>query len=267
MQDGVELTQTIWPADGTAIGTVVVVHGLGEYSGRYSALAADLCNAGWEVHATDLRGHGRSPGARGSIPSATAMQDDIRAMAQFARTTTPGPVIVLGHSMGGAFAAAALARQPTLADGLVMSSPALRADLSVVQRILMTTMLQLGPNIAVNNGLDPNYLSHDRAVVDAYTSDPLVHDRVSSRLAHAILTAGEQVRAAASTWCVPTLLLYSGDDHLVNASGSDAFAAAAPPALVTTRRFDRLYHETFNETERAEPVATLLTWLTRFAQR
>jgi alpha-beta hydrolase superfamily lysophospholipase len=137
----------------------------------------------------------------------------------------------------------------------------------VVQRILMTTMLQLGPNIAVNNGLDPNYLSHDRAVVDAYTSDPLVHDRVSSRLAHAILTAGEQVRAAASTWCVPTLLLYSGDDHLVNASGSEAFAAAAPPALVTTRRFDRLYHETFNETERAEPVATLLTWLTRFAQR
>jgi alpha-beta hydrolase superfamily lysophospholipase len=163
--------------------------------------------------------------------------------------------------MGGAFAAWAIAHEPTAADALVLSSPALRADLSVVQRLLMTTMLRLGPDVAVSNGLDANFISHDRAVVEAYTSDPLVHDRVSSRLAHAIMVAGETARAAASRWQVPTLLLYAGADRLVNPAGAQAFATAAPASVVTAQRFDALYHEIFNETGREEPLRALLGWL------
>jgi alpha-beta hydrolase superfamily lysophospholipase len=60
---------------------------------------------------------------------------------------------------------------------------------------------------------------------------------------------------------VPTLLLYAGHDKLVNPAGSQAFAAAAPKALVHAHCFETLYHEIFNELD-AEPVfAELKRWL------
>jgi alpha-beta hydrolase superfamily lysophospholipase len=261
LRDGSQLAERRWTSPGHRQGTIVIVHGLGEHGGRYAQLAGDLTADGWDVHAPDLRGHGRSPGARGAIPASETIRDDILDALRSARTGAVGPVVLLGHSMGGAFAAWAIAHEPTAADALLLSSPALRTDLSSVQRFLMVTMQHIAPNLAVGNGLDANLISHNRAVVAAYTADPLVHDRVSARLARAIVTAGEAAIAAAPGWRCPTLLLYSGADRLVNASGAMAFAAAAPASVVSARRFDTLYHEIFNETGRAEPVAAALGWL------
>lgn len=265
--DGTALALRTWTPPFTPHGSVVIAHGLGEHAARYHQLAADLTNAGWVVRAADHRGHGTSPGARGAVPSVEAIRDDILTSLDNARAATPGPVVLLGHSMGGAFAAWAIAHRATAADALILSSPALQADLSPIQRVLMRVMLRVAPNIAIGNGLDANFISHDRAVVDAYNTDPLVHDRVSARLAHAIVVAGETARAAAAQWRTPTLLIYAGADRLVNPLGSQQFASAAPTGVVTAQRFDGLYHELFNETDRARPVAAVLAWLRRFERR
>ena len=98
-----------------------------------------------------------------------------------------------------------------------------------------------------------------------YQADPLVHDRISARLARFIDANGPRVIAAAPRWRVPTLLLYAGDDHLVSPAGSRAFAAAAPPAVVTARCFDALYHEIFNEADNTPVLQALKDWLDRFA--
>ena len=261
LRDGTHLTLRIWQPAASPVGTIVIAHGLGEHAGRYQQLADDFTSVGYVVRAADLRGHGTSPGARGAVPATESMRDDILDALAAARNASPGPLILLGHSMGGAMAAWAIAHQPTAADALILSSPALLADLSPVQKLLMHTMRRLAPDVAIGNGLDASYISHDRAVVAAYTSDPLVHDRITSRLAHAIMLAGETARAAASRWTTPTLLLYAGDDRFVNPRGSQEFASAAPASVVTARRFDALYHEIFNETERAAPVRVLLDWL------
>ena len=55
--------------------------------------------------------------------------------------------------------------------------------------------------------------------------------------------------------------MYAGADALVNPQGSRRFSELAPAAVVTSRCFDGLYHEIFNELE-AEPVfAELKVWL------
>ena len=262
LRDGFRLALRVWTQRSAVRGTVVIAHGLGEHSGRYQQLAKDLGDAGWEVHAADYRGHGRSGGTRGTIPRPESIRDDILESLAFARATSASPVVLLGHSMGGAMAAWAIAHDRGAADALVLSSPALRTDLSIVQKLLMHTMRRLQPDMVVGNGLDAKYISHDPAVVAAYRNDPLVHDRVSPRLAHAIVTAGDAVRAAASGWTTPTIILYSGDDRLVNSRGSAEFAVAAPASIVTLRRYDRMYHEIFNEPQREEPVHALLEWLT-----
>ena len=75
------------------------------------------------------------------------------------------------------------------------------------------------------------------------------------------MTADVTVRAAAPRNSTPTLLLYAGADRLVNPRGSQEFAFAAPLSVVTTRRFDTLYHKIFNELDRVQPVVAMLEWL------
>ena len=57
-------------------GLVAILHGIGEHSGRYAALASDLALAGYTVVAVDLPGHGEAPGPRGDIRSWETVRDN-----------------------------------------------------------------------------------------------------------------------------------------------------------------------------------------------
>jgi alpha-beta hydrolase superfamily lysophospholipase len=179
------------------------------------------------------------------------------------------PLLLLGHSMGGLVAARFVALQRRPVDALVLSSPALDPGLNPVQKLLVAVLPSLFPNLRVGNGLDARLISHDPAVVTAYQTDPLVHDRIAARLARFIADDSASVRAAAPGWTLPTLLLYAGADKLVNPAGSRAFAAAAPPAVLSSQCFEPLSHEIFNEAEpgRSQVLAALRAWLeARFAR-
>lgn len=267
-EDGLELVTTQWPAAPPARGAVLLVHGLGEHAGRYAEAGALLSRAGWTVEAFDLRGHGRSPGARGAVPRPQSMLSDLSRAVQRSRARHPGPLVLLGHSMGGLLAARFVAEElePLPApwshpvDALVLSSPAFDPGMTAFQRIL----LRLGawmPERQLSNGLKPAWISRDPAVVQAYMRDALVHDRVTPRLVQAIVDDGALVRERAARWRTPTLLLYAGADRCVAPAGSAAFAEAAPPSVVHTRCYAGLYHEIFNEPEREQVLSELLRWL------
>ncbi len=269
-RDGLALHLRHWPAAGAARGTVQIVHGLGEHSGRYEALAAALNAAGWRVVAHDLRGHGRSAGPRGAIPDSAALLSDLAVVMDAVRQG--GPYVLLGHSLGGLIAArfvagglAPVADWSRALDGLVLSSPALDPGLNAAQKALLAVAAPLAPRLALSNGLKPAWICRDPAVVRAYVEDPLVHDRVTPRLVRFIVDGGRAVLQRAPQWQVPTLLLWAGADRCVAPAGSAAFAATAPPGLLTAQVFPTLYHEIFNEPERAQVLEHLTRWLARFA--
>jgi alpha-beta hydrolase superfamily lysophospholipase len=273
--DGARLAVRRWPAPpGHAWGTVQIVHGLGEHIGRYAAVAEALNAAGWHVLGHDLRGHGHSSGERGAMPAADTMLTDLAAVMD-AQRTAHGRHVLLGHSMGGLiaarFVAEGLQAQPAPwardVDGLVLSSPALDPGMNLLQKGLLAVLGPLAPDLKLGNGLKPAWISRDPAVVQAYTADPLVHDRVTPRLARFIVDCGAVALAAAPRWATPTLLMWAGADRCVTPRGSAAFAAAAAAAakkpLLTAREFGAMFHEIFNEPERAEVLAQLIRWLTR----
>ncbi|MBK8072400.1 MAG: alpha/beta hydrolase [Ramlibacter sp.] len=265
--DGDNLAVQDWPLDdGQALrGVVVLVHGLGEHAGRYEHVARLLTGWGFAVRGYDQYGHGESGGVRGALTSPTRLLDDLADMVDSVRDRLPAgkPLILLGHSMGGLVAARFVSLRMRPVDGLILSSPALDPGLNAVQKLLLAVLPRIAPNLSVGNGLKVEYISHDPATVAAYKADPLVHDRISGRLARFIADEGPATVAAASRWSVPTLLMYAGGDRLVNPAGSRAFAAAAPPGAVTVQAFDDLYHELFNESEpgRLRVFAALHQWL------
>jgi alpha-beta hydrolase superfamily lysophospholipase len=263
--DGDNLAVQDWPLpdEAAARGVVLVVHGLGEHAGRYEHVAQQLNSWGFAVRGYDHYGHGDSDGVRGALPVMTRLLDDLTDMIESTRKRVePGtPFILLGHSMGGLVAACLVALRKVPVDALVLSSPVFDPGLNPLQKLLLATLPRIAPNLTVGNGLKVDFISHDPQVVAAYKSDRRVHDRVSARLARFIAGAGPIVLERAPEWKVPTLLMYAGQDRLVNPRGSKVFASAAPPSVVTVRCFEDLYHEIFNEVESRQVFDTLRKWL------
>ena len=263
--DGDNIVIQDWPlASSLALrGVVILVHGLGEHAGRYDHVARRLNTWGFAVCGYDQCGHGESGGPRGGLPTDTRLLDDLADIVDSTRAKMQKgvPLILLGHSMGGLVVArfVSLAMRPV--EGLILSSPALDPGLNPVQTLLVAVLHKLLPDLRVGNGLKSQFISHDPEVVRAYHADRLVHDRISARLGRFIATAGQKVEELAPRWRVPTLLLYAGDDRLLNPNGSTRFAAAAPKDVVKAVCFESLYHEIFNELK-AEPVFDALkTWM------
>ena len=268
--DGICLHLRTWPGPvGPARGTVLVVHGLGEHGGRYAHVAARLAGQGWAVAGYDQRGHGLSTGPRGGLAADDSLLADLGRVIEHQRRAMPGPLMLLGHSMGalvaGRYVAEALSSTPAPwwqpVDGLVMSSPAIDPGMSRAQKLLLALAAPVAPGLALSNGLKPEWVCSDPAVVRAYVADPLVHDRVTPRLVRFIVSAGGRVLACAPRWTTPTLLLYAGADRCVAPRGSEAFAAAAPRTAVLAQRYPDMAHEIFNEPGQDRVLSDLVTWL------
>ena len=292
--DGENLALYAWPLEDWAEemgpdaapprGVVLIVHGLGEHSSRYTHVAHALMSWGFSVRAYDQRGHGESSGPRGVLPSDTTLLDDLAEIVDDTRmrclrlpyrlaaqgadgTPAPLPLILLGHSMGGLVVSRFVTLNIRSVEGLVLSSPALDVGLGALQKLLLAAARRLAPNWSQHNRLDARYISHDARIVEDYRTDRLVHSRISPRLAHFIASGGPGTVAAAAQWHTPTLLMYAGADRLVNPLGSQKFAqnaaasATVKPGTVTAKCFEGLYHEIFNEVA-SEPVfETLRGWL------
>lgn len=265
--DGENIAVQDWPLDyGRQLrGVVLLVHGLGEHAGRYDHVARRLNDWGFAVRGYDQYGHGESDGVRGGLPDEQRLLTDLADVIDSTRRRMDAstPLILFGHSLGGLVAARFVSLRLRPVEGLVLSSPALDLGLSRWQTVVLAVLWRLAPDWPVRSGFDPRVLTHDRAVVRAYREDPLVHDRLTARLARFMVDAGVATRAYAPHWQVPTLLLYAGDDHLVSAAGSGAFAAAAPAGMVSAHGFEGCYHEIFNEREpeREAVFARLERWL------
>ena len=253
------------------LGTVLLVHGLGEHAGRYGEVAAHLHQWGFAVRAYDQQGHGQSEGARGDLLRPGSLQadlcrviDDTRQHPSFQGT----PLILLGHSMGGLVVARTLAEGLRPVDAAVLSSPALGAFPNLFQKMLLASLPRVLPHLRVDNGLKTEFLSRDPDVVKAYQADAMVHRRIATGLAAWILENGEKTLVDAAKWQVPTLLLYAGQDKLVNAQASADFARSAPKDVVQAECFEAMYHEIFNDIYRAQVFTALKRWLmARFSAR
>lgn len=265
--DGENIAVQFWPTppDLARRGIVVLVHGLGEHAGRYEHVARRLNGWGFAVLGYDQCGHGKSAGARGRLPNTMRLIEDLNDILQSARRRlAPGQkLVVLGQGLGALVTCVLVLLRDVRADALVLSSPAFSPLLGTWRKRLLGAAARFAPDFTVRNGIAPEALSHDPEVVDAYKADPLVHKRISGRLANFIAQSGPRVLSRAPRWRLPTLLLYGGSDCLVDPAASRAFAQAAPQGLVTAHCLDDMYHEVFNEAD-AEPAFEILRqWLDR----
>lgn len=265
MADGQRLYLRDWPRQ-AAHDAVLIVHGLGEHSGRYQALAQWFLAHGYAVRSYDQRGHGRTPGQRGALRRGDDLLSDLSTVYEHYTASLGQPPLLLGHSMGGLIVLRAVLDGRVEPPRLVLSSPALRSYEAPWLHRLAAVLARVLPNLPLRNGLPLDGLTHDPNVIEAYRNDPLCTRCITPRLADFIFRAGASCIAEAWRLRVPTLLLAAGSDRLVDPSGSRDFSNGAwATKQLTSRFFDTLFHELFNETEtgRHQVLAQLQDWLRR----
>lgn len=265
--DGTALFVRDWPVPATGVKTpamhdsLVIMHGLGEHCGRYAHVARFFNALGFAVRTYDHRGHGKSGGARGDVPDDEAMLRDARLVINdFSRQLHAAPLL-LGHSMGGLFAARFATAGLAPLRGLILSSPALAIRMSGFQSGLLKILSLMTPGVGMPNGLHTRFLSHDAEVIQAYENDLLVHSKVSARLLNSMLRAMTYAHDHAPQLNIPVLLLVAEDDHLVDPVGSKSFAARLAPAISTAKYYEGFYHEIFNEIDATRVFADMRAWL------
>lgn len=263
---GVELYAQRWrPAGGVEPKAVVVIHhGLADHSARYVALAERLVRAGYAVWALDMRGHGRSAGARISFDSIDVMLDDLDRFLALVREQEPGkPLFLYGHSFGGLITCLyTIERQPDLA-GLVLAAPALAFEAPPVQAAAIAVFGVIARNLPA---VPPEHAAFSRReeVVREMNTDPLIDQgKGPARTARAATDGAERVWAAAARLDVPLLVEHGTADRLTAPSGSRDLVARAGTTDKTLRIHDGLYHDLLREPDGAgeEVTAEVVAWI------
>ncbi len=253
---GFDRFQRRWAVDAPRAG-VVIVHGVAEHSGRYEHVGAQLAGAGFDVLGFDLRGHGRSGGTRGHIVSMSDFLDDVEELINDRRALGV-PVVLVGHSLGGLIATAYAETRRPPADLLVLSAPALVADVPGWQRVAANTLGSLIPKLPIPNDFDGELLSRDEAVGVAYRDDPLRVTKLSARFGKVLFAAMPEATDRLDRITIPTYVIHGADDKLVPPRATEPFDAVPNATRVV---IPGVRHESFNEPEGTDILDATIAWI------
>ncbi|HEY9219352.1 MAG TPA: alpha/beta fold hydrolase [Phenylobacterium sp.] len=264
--DGEQIAGFRWSGQGAPKAVVQLAHGAGEHSLRYLEPLTPIIDAGYLIYSADHRGHGATagPDKLGDFGpgGAAAAIDDMAVLSRRIRQEHADlPLILLGHSMGAAFAQVYFTKHHQLLDALILSGTAA----AWLPRGERRDMNSLYPNPRT----DYDWLSRDAAEVDKYIADPLCKIRFTPESGRSFRTIGEQATDPGYLQQVKKDLpvyIFVGDEDPVN----DRLARVTPLLEryrdagltdVELKVYPGGRHEMLNETNRDEVVADLLAWL------
>ncbi|UNY98481.1 alpha/beta hydrolase [Zhouia spongiae] len=243
---------------------VVLVHGMGSHSGRYSSFVVpEFIDKGYAVIGFDHFGHGHTEGKRGTCPGYEAVLDSITEVFDKVDELFNGfPRFLYGHSMGGNVALNYVLRRKPELKGVVITSPFLRIAFPTPawKMALGKLFYRIAPNITLSSGIDAKYISRDEKEVNKYKEDKLVHNRISPNFSIPFIKAGEEAISKALQLHLPLLLLHGTDDYITSHYASKAFAKQSEK-YTELKLFEGGYHELHNDLEKQEVLNTITGWM------
>jgi alpha-beta hydrolase superfamily lysophospholipase len=261
--DGITLYAQTWLPDSKPKAVINLIHGLGEHSTRYTAWARQFTAKGYIFRSFDLRGHGRSEGKRGYSPTYQKLISDIAAFLEQGKDEFPGlPLFIYGHSLGGNLALNYAIQNVLDVKGLIITSPwfELVNKPSKVKSMIASLMCNFMPGLIVDNGLKAEDISRDLRVVHEYKNDPLVHEKISLRLAVEIIEAGAKAAVSIYKINVPLLLMHGNDDRITSCKASRNFVRNCSERT-SFIEWEGGYHELHFDLDHEKVFGSILDWL------
>jgi alpha-beta hydrolase superfamily lysophospholipase len=269
--DGATLFYRAWLPQSPSNKALILFHRGHEHSARWQDVVDALALHDVAMFAWDARGHGRSPGERGTADSVAALVKDAEAFASHI-TSEYGPsrenTIVMAHSVGAVIAAAWVHDYAPPLGGMVLATAAFRVKLYVPAAVPLLRLRQklLGPGF-VKSYVKAQLLTHDPAEVDRYRRDPLIFRQIAIGMLLDLHDTSTRLIADAAAIHVPTLMLGAGKDWVVGLDAQRQFFEGLSSPIKQMHVFPRFFHAVFHERDRFLPVAKAREFIReRFAQ-
>ncbi|HGM5578422.1 TPA: bifunctional alpha/beta hydrolase/class I SAM-dependent methyltransferase [Pseudomonas putida] len=262
--DGVELHYRHWPAtrnEHQPRRALVMFHRGHEHGGRMAHLADELDLPGYDIFAWDARGHGLSPGARGDSPSFATSVRDVQTFIEHIQSRhgiAEPDMVVLAQSVGAVLIATWAHDYAPRVRCLVLASPAFKVKLYVpFARPGLKLLKALRGNFFVNSYVKPRLLTHDPERVMSYTADPLISRPISVTVLLGLYEAADRVVADAQAIQLPTQLLVSGADFVVERGPQERFFERLGSPRKEMHILPGFFHDTLGERDRAHALARI----------
>ena len=261
--DGLDLYYQSWLPDGEPKAVIVIVHGMGEYGGRYRHVVNALVPKGYAIYAADHRGHGRSPGKRMFVNKWSEYLDDLGLFIKLVKSKWAGrPFFLYGHSMGGNITLNYVLRNPDGYNAVIASAPAVgKLDIAPIMALLSKIMSRLAPAMQVKTNLALSDISRDPVEAQAYGNDPLIQTFATPRFGVEFPIAAEWATAHAAEFKPPLLMIHGDSDNIVNVSASRNFFAKVPQPDKKLIVYEGGVHESHNDSHREQVIADIEQWL------
>ena len=269
--DDVELCYRHWPAVATTAATarraIVMFHRGHEHGGRMAHLVDELDLADYHFFAWDARGHGQSPGARGDSPSFATSVRDVQSFIDHISAShglAVEDLAVLAQSVGAVVVSAWAHDYAPKIRALVLASPAFKVKLYVpFARPGLQLMRALRGNFFVNSYVKAKFLSHDPARIASFDSDPLITRAISVNMLLGLYEAAERVVADAQAIQIPTQLLISGADFVVQRKPQEQFFERLGSLRKEKHLLPGFFHDTLGERDRSHALSRARRFLLR----
>ncbi len=253
--DGTRLFYRHWSAAGTrARKAVVLFHRGHEHGARMAHLVDELDMPDAAFFAWDARGLGRSPGERGYADNIGVLVKDVDAFVRHISEQhgiAIEDIAVVAQSVGAVLVSAWVHDYAPKIRCMVLASPAFKVKLYVpLARPGLALMLKLRTKFFVNSYVKAKFLTHDPARIASYESDPLITRPISVNILLGLYEAGQRVVGDAAAITVPTQLLISGDDWVVQHAPQHEFFARLGSTAKELHVLDGYLHDTFGELDR-----------------
>lgn len=251
----------VWEAKNTKA-VVVLVHGMGEHSGRYNHVAKKLTENDFSVVAFDQFGHGKTSGKRGHNPGFEAVLESATSTINKTKELFPSKLIFLyGHSMGGNVVINYALRIKNDLKGIIATSPFLKLAFQppAIKLAVGKLLQKIAPSLTMGNELDANDISRDKTEVEKYINDPLVHDKISSNFSLTFIETGQWAIENANKLKTLMLLLHGTGDKIIDYKGTQEFANNSDKA--TLKLYEGGYHELQNDLCKEEMLQDVVNWL------
>ncbi|HEY2806456.1 MAG TPA: alpha/beta hydrolase [Gemmatimonadales bacterium] len=260
--DGARLALRRQSPRGAARGTVIFVHGWGDYTGRWAWQVSWLADRGLAVYGCDQRGHGDTSGSRGHVDRFTQFLSDLGALRKLASAESPGPQLLLGHSFGGFIVLRYLETSPAGVAGAALLTPFLDLYVPPPQwKIKMAKLIvDLLPRLPIPTGLEYEAISRDPLVVNEFRDDPRCHEVMTPRAYTEAMATQALLREEAAKIHTPLFVALAGADRIVSTPAAERFTHLLA-GDVSVRSYEGMYHNILHEPDRDRVLDDLGPWL------
>jgi alpha-beta hydrolase superfamily lysophospholipase/phosphatidylglycerophosphate synthase/SAM-dependent methyltransferase len=260
--DGALLFYRAWLPPRPATRAILLFHRGHEHSGRWQETVDRLTEgeAGDEtaIFAWDQRGHGRSPGVRGTAEHLGVVVKDADLFARHVATTHGVPLehtIAVAHSVGAVIAAAWIHDYAPPVRGMVLATPAFRVKLYVPFAIsAMRLKERLFPGGYVKSYVKSHMLTRDPEQAAAYDADPAIFRQISIRMLLDLFDTSTRLLSDAGAFTTPTLMLMAGRDWVVKRDAQWRFYERISSTVKQMEDFAGTGHAVFHDVERKQLV-------------